>query len=145
MSESKKPAAVAAMGLFLYAALPASPALGTESTLTKFTPDVVIECKGNPGETPICALNCFNMSTSSASQPNPNVPTILFQRLEFFSKPGRESENWLVAVSGRIESPAIPNNSTFFMTIGRSHTCVYNARERPSGGKPYVIELTKYY
>jgi len=67
-----------------------------------------------------------------------------FERLEFFSKPSRESENWLVAIKGRSSSPAIHHNSVFFVTIGHSYLCVYQGTE---AGKPNTVEvkMIKYY
>lgn len=133
--------------LMLVGVLAASSAALAE-TNTKFPPDVVMECiEPKTGKlSSQCEFRCFTIPRP-ADGPTSSWPSIvwLFERLEFFSKPGRESENWLVSIKGRVQSPAIHTNSKFFITIGTAFLCVYSEGTQPLGAEPIEVRLTKYY
>lgn len=127
-------------------ALPMSQPTAAQN-LTSFVPDVVMECRssvdGKPSDQ--CSYTCFTIPRPADNAISTWPPIRWkFARLEFFSKQGRESENWLVAIKGRSDSIAITANTTFFITLGHSFLCVYDGNEP---GKPNSVEvkLVKYY
>jgi hypothetical protein len=115
---------------------------------TKFTPDIVMDCIETKTSKPSsrCVYQCFSIPRPTDG-PISIWPPIawVFERLEFFSKPGRESENWLVSVNGRPQSSAITRNSKFFITIGTAFLCTYTEGPEIVGGQPTEVRLTKYY
>jgi hypothetical protein len=110
-------------------------------------PDIVMECrdKATQNFSSLCTYQCFTIPrpTDTALSGWPPI-TWQFERLEFFSKAGRESESWLIAIRGRTSSPAITDNTVFFITLGHSFLCTYHSS---SSGHPGTAEvrLVKYY
>ncbi len=117
-------------------------------TLTKFPPDIVMECHetGTSKVSRRCEYQCFSIPRP-ADGPISTWPSIAwnFEKIEFFSKPGRDSENWLIAVRGRNREDAWLEIRTFFVTIGTGHLCNY-VGARPGTGIPGAeVILAKYY
>jgi hypothetical protein len=54
--------------------------------------------------------------------------------LEFFSKAGRESETWLIAIRGRTSSPAITDNTVFFMGLRGIEWVIFEVKVREKRG-----------
>lgn len=133
--------AIAAIGAML-----CPPHLSAEN-LTRFEPDVVMECRATAtgDKSSLCKWQCFTIPRPQNNQIS-TWPDIAwnFERLEFFSKPGRESENWLVVVKGRTHlSPPGPNE-IFFVTVGQSFLCTYKGTE-PNRPDSADVRLVKYY
>jgi hypothetical protein len=114
--------------------------------LTSFTPDIVLECRiaGTEKISSLCRFTCGPQQIPADSSMSTWTAAVwLFERLEFFSKEHRASESWLIAVRGRGQSPAIKDNSIFFLTLGHSFFCTYYGGS--DGTDTAEIKLVKYY
>jgi len=115
--------------------------------LTSFTPDIVMECREHVGGkiSDSCQYSCLPIPRPPNDSMNTWPPVVWrFERLEFFSKAGRESESWLIAMKGRTDSPAIHKNAVSFLTLGHSYLC--QMAGSPEDSNPVVdVLMTKYY
>ncbi len=176
-------------------------------TLTRFTPDVVLECRDTASNALRynCEFTCFALGAFQIAQPpaplavtpaplpptsspppsnpprpghpSPLPPIVIdpqhvtqstvsyppggklvwqFERLEFFSKVGHDSENWLLVLKGldgsyiappptQVTPPSMQSSPTppvlqkIFITLGRSYMCTYESK---SGS---TIDMSKYH
>jgi hypothetical protein len=132
--------------LSLFFCLIALPCLA--QNLTQFTPDVVMECRDSQSGNLMnnCTYLCWTVPTP-ANNAMASWPSISwnFERMEFFSKPDHQSESWLIAMKGRLQSPAIKTDTISFLTLGRSYLCTYTGTEVVPGRPNSVVKLVKYY
>ncbi len=145
---SKGRAKSAVRAAFACLAVASVSAPANAQNLTNFAPDIVMECfETNTGErSSRCSYQCYTIPRPQDG-PISSWPSIiwLFERIEFFSKSGRQSENWLIAVRGRPQSPAIKANSVFFITVGTSFLCTYTPSLPSAGVEPTEVRMSKYY
>ena len=109
--------------------------------LTKFTPDIVMDCWDPKAKMPKsdCMYICYTIPTPASGSISvwPAI-TWYFDRMEFFSRSGKESENWLIAMRGRRNLSVIPDKVQFF-TQGHGNHCTHEAPEN------LEVRLIKYY
>jgi hypothetical protein len=137
----------------------------SSSIAQEFTADIELRCRDAKTHDAkhSCEVRCFALGTSAADK---FLFSYNFERLQFYSEAGRNSEHWLVALTGRqgpdpvltpppttiappgtpppplVPPPPIPAPFTLdkiFLTLGRNYFCQY----APASGSE--VKLVKYY
>ncbi|MBI3700584.1 MAG: hypothetical protein HY242_09110 [Afipia sp.] len=140
---------------------------GNAENLTAFEPSIALECrdaKVPANKKHNCEYRCFALGGQTpAANPASGVSVYAFERIEFFSKAGQNSEQWLIVLKGVRGSvpaetpppaivptpgPVAPPPVTpvtpsplakIFLSLGRDYMCSFETAASST------VELIKYY